>query len=139
MFGLFGKKKDEPTHSLSFDEVPDGTYNAKLMHEIGGQIGGEDTILFTFLITDGELNGRKAPAKFTGTKVKAVLNESSGDYMMRLSAEEDARASRYEDWSYEKNMSTEIDDAGNYTGTKPVPIKVKDGLITNIKPIPEPD
>ena len=70
MFGLFGKKEKPATQSLSFDQVPDGKYNAKLVHEIGGDIGGEDTILFSFLITDGEYNGQKVPATFTGKKVK---------------------------------------------------------------------
>jgi len=31
-------------------------------------------------------------------------------------------------------MASEIDDAGNYTKTKPVPIKIKDGVISNFGP-----
>lgn len=58
--------------------------------------------------------------------------------MTRLACEMDAKATRYEGWRYEKGMSYEIAADGNYTETKSVPIRIKDGLILNIEPIPEP-
>lgn len=86
-------KRDHLSPTPSSD-VPDGQYLAKY---VGEQADGQERIIISLEITDGEFKEVVVPMVFGGAAAKRVLKDATGDFVSRLAYEEVSLASKLED------------------------------------------